>query len=236
MNSAHFESEFVHDVYEDIAPHFSSTRYKPWPKVADFVASFPAGSLVADIGCGNGKYLTCGLPGVYVLGCDRSKNLCAISHEKGNDVFVSDCMSTPLRDNLLDGVISIAVIHHLSTEEKRLVALNDFVRLLRPGGRALVYVWALEQGDGSIGARSFDHQDVFVPWCASDAQVKGKKAETAEQGAIGEDMRRYLRYYHISKGDEVKNMALRVEGADVEEVYYDSNNWAIVLKKHDISV
>ena len=44
------ESKFVHDVYRDIAPHFSDTRHKPWPKVADFLTRLPHGSLVADIG------------------------------------------------------------------------------------------------------------------------------------------------------------------------------------------
>ena len=44
------ESKFVHDVYRDIAPHFSDTRHKPWPKVADFLTGLPRGSLVADIG------------------------------------------------------------------------------------------------------------------------------------------------------------------------------------------
>lgn len=28
-----FEEEYVHDVYDTIAEHFSNTRYKPWPKV-----------------------------------------------------------------------------------------------------------------------------------------------------------------------------------------------------------
>ena len=27
------EKEHVYDVYEKIAPHFSNTRYKPWPRV-----------------------------------------------------------------------------------------------------------------------------------------------------------------------------------------------------------
>eukprot|EP00388_Colpodella_angusta_P002865 GDKJ01010116.1.p1 GENE.GDKJ01010116.1~~GDKJ01010116.1.p1 ORF type:complete len:257 (-),score=34.47 GDKJ01010116.1:49-819(-) len=231
LNKENFETEFVHDVYEDIAGHFSDTRHKPWPKVADFVAQFPCGSLIADIGCGNGKYLPCASPGVYMMGCDRSLNLCSISKQRGNDVWTSDCISTPLRDNILDGVISIAVIHHLSTEAKRVSAMEDFIRLLRPGGKALIYVWALEQNDGTVGARSFEHQDVFVPWCASSKQAKSSKATTAEQGAIGDDMKRYLRYYHISKGDEVKKMAEQVRGAVVEDVYYDSNNWAIILKK-----
>jgi len=29
----HMEQEFVHDVYNAIAPHFSSTRFAIWPKV-----------------------------------------------------------------------------------------------------------------------------------------------------------------------------------------------------------
>lgn len=42
-------------VYENIADHFSDTRYKPWPKVSSFLSSLPAGSVILDVGCGNGK-------------------------------------------------------------------------------------------------------------------------------------------------------------------------------------
>ncbi len=51
------EKQHVYDVYEKIAPHFSNTRYKPWPRIAQFLDSLEIGSIVADIGCGNGKYL-----------------------------------------------------------------------------------------------------------------------------------------------------------------------------------
>jgi len=44
------ETKFVHDVYREIAPHFSDTRYKPWPKVSEFLTKLPRGSLVADVG------------------------------------------------------------------------------------------------------------------------------------------------------------------------------------------
>lgn len=49
-NANELESKFVQDVYREIAPHFSDTRYKPWPKVAEFLTRLPRGSLVADIG------------------------------------------------------------------------------------------------------------------------------------------------------------------------------------------
>jgi len=54
---AAYEQQHVHQVYESIATHFSQTRYKPWPIVADFLDRQPRGSIGLDVGSGNGKYL-----------------------------------------------------------------------------------------------------------------------------------------------------------------------------------
>jgi len=51
------EKKHVYEVYEKIAPHFSNTRYKPWPKIEKFLNELRPGSLNLDVGCGNGKYL-----------------------------------------------------------------------------------------------------------------------------------------------------------------------------------
>lgn len=51
------EQKHVHRVYDEIASHFSSTRHSPWPRIVEFLKALPSGSIVADIGCGNGKYL-----------------------------------------------------------------------------------------------------------------------------------------------------------------------------------
>lgn len=56
-DAAHLEAEYVHRVYDSIAPHFSSTRHSPWPRVCLFLSSLAPGSMLADVGCGNGKYL-----------------------------------------------------------------------------------------------------------------------------------------------------------------------------------
>lgn len=45
-----WEKKYVYGTYEKIAPHFSSTRYKPWPKIAKFLTDLPFGSVVADVG------------------------------------------------------------------------------------------------------------------------------------------------------------------------------------------
>uniref|UniRef100_UPI0037E70F68 alkylated DNA repair protein alkB homolog 8 n=1 Tax=Semicossyphus pulcher TaxID=241346 RepID=UPI0037E70F68 len=143
-DAALLEEEYVHRVYNTIASHFSNTRHSPWPRVCHFLASLPAGSVMADVGCGNGKYLGVNQE-VAAVGCDRSSALVQICAERGFQAFVSDALSVPLRTASCDGCISIAVIHHFSTQERRLAAVRELVRLLKPGGRALIYVWAFEQ-------------------------------------------------------------------------------------------
>ncbi|NXF75373.1 ALKB8 protein, partial [Sclerurus mexicanus] len=79
------------------------------------------------------------------VGCDRSKNLVDICREKHCQAFVCDALSVPMRSGSCDACISIAVIHHFSTAERRLATIHELARLLRPGGTALIYVWAMEQ-------------------------------------------------------------------------------------------
>ena len=51
------ERSHVHDVYDAISPHFSDTRHARWPAAAAFMRQLTPGSLVADVGCGNGAGL-----------------------------------------------------------------------------------------------------------------------------------------------------------------------------------
>ncbi|KAJ7751973.1 hypothetical protein B0H16DRAFT_1663098 [Mycena metata] len=77
-----YEETHVHDVYDAIASHFSSTRYKPWPIIAAFLANLQDGWVGLDSGTGNGKYLPLPLdrPGrQWTIGLDRSRNLLEIA-------------------------------------------------------------------------------------------------------------------------------------------------------------
>ena len=84
-------------------------------------------------------------PQVFMLGSDICPELVAIGHSRGHEVLTCDCLHLPYRKSLFDGVICIAVIHHLSSESRRLESLMEMARVLRPGGKVLVYVWAMEQ-------------------------------------------------------------------------------------------
>lgn len=167
------EKKHVYEVYDKIAPHFSNTRYKPWPKVCDFLNSLDDASIVADVGCGNGKYLGINKQ-LQMVGTDRSFNLlgCARDTSSNYSLFGADSLNLPLRSASCDAVISIAVVHHFSTDSLRIQALSELSRILRVGGKLLVYVWAFEQEH-----KRFQTQDVFVPWHLHDVYEKDKVEE-----------------------------------------------------------
>ncbi|PCH38036.1 hypothetical protein WOLCODRAFT_161252 [Wolfiporia cocos MD-104 SS10] len=209
-----YEDEHVHGVYDEIAPHFSSTRYKPWPIIAQFLDSIPAGWVGLDSGTGNGKYLPLPLerPGsVWTIGLDRSRSLLEIARTAGGshrEVAWGDVLGRPWRPGAFDYAISIATIHHLSTHARRKAAVQRLLECISPShGRALIYVWAIEQDELSKRTIPCDSseqapasqekntplagQDVFVPWVLSPQnQPKApskRKHEFRNKGADGEE-------------------------------------------------
>ena len=134
------EREHVRDLYNTVADDWHRTRWKAWPRVTQFVASLDVGSVIVDVGCGNGKNLpACDEVG-FGVGCDISSSLIQICRQRGFEVAVADAMILPYKTDAFDAALSIAVMHHLSTVPRRVRALAELGRVLRPNGRALVYV------------------------------------------------------------------------------------------------
>ncbi len=63
------------------------------------------------------------------------------------DVAVADGMQLPYASQRFDAVLSIAVLHHITTPARRIHMLQELLRILRPAGKALVTVWATDQED-----------------------------------------------------------------------------------------
>lgn len=106
-------------------------------------------------GCGTGKYL--GLaPECFVVGSDSCTEFGAIAARRGHNVVACDNQTLPFRDSCFDAVISVGVIHHFASAKRRTKALEELYRILRPGGKMLVYVWAFEQDERKVcnGCRS----------------------------------------------------------------------------------
>lgn len=207
------ENEHVHEVYEQIASHFSSTRYKPWPRVDQYIKAQEPGSIGADIGGGNGKYL--GYPHVYMIGLDRSLHLTEIAQKKALNTFDDaarcDGLEIPLRP--VDFAISIAVIHHFSTRERRVQAVKTVLDYINPeNGTALIYVWTLEQASSRRGWHEGMDQDVMVPW------VNNK-----------DPSQKFDRFYHLYRSGELEE-DVRSAGGVCLESGYERDNWWVVIK------
>ena len=46
---------------------------------------------------------------------------------------------------MFDAVVSIGVVHHFCSPDRRVKAIQELTRIMRPGGKLMLYVWAYEQ-------------------------------------------------------------------------------------------
>ncbi|KAG4078399.1 hypothetical protein HA402_013110 [Bradysia odoriphaga] len=250
---AELELRNVHKVYDQIADHFSETRHSPWPKVKEFIESFPAGSVVVDVGCGNGKYLPLN-DSIAKIGCDRSHGLLNVCNQRGFNIFQCDCLHLPIRSNSVDGCISIAVIHHLVTEERRQQAIIEMSRILVTGGRCLIYVWAKNQAKGTKSsylrqnkknnkvdaAASIDEASSGNAKFCDGLPIHTNRTQFSHSDMLvpwkrkdetGEEQKTFLRYYHVFEEAELQRVCERVSDIVVIETYYDQGNWCIIFEK-----
>ncbi|KZT26268.1 S-adenosyl-L-methionine-dependent methyltransferase [Neolentinus lepideus HHB14362 ss-1] len=238
-NPDEYEDEHVHTVYDEIAGHFSSTRYKPWPIIAQFISSLPAGWVGLDSGTGNGKYLPLPLdrPGqLWTIGLDRSINLLRIAQtvgQKHREVVLGNVLDVPWRRGAFDYAISIATIHHLSTHERRKTAVKSLLQSISPDyGRALIYVWAMEQDSLSKriipgGQQTGETQvvtdkdkrgvDVFVPWVLKEPSSNRSNIparHTSHQGTSPltimheSSAKAFNRFYHMFAAGELEQLVI----------------------------
>ncbi|KAJ3343286.1 tRNA methyltransferase, has a role in tRNA modification [Kappamyces sp. JEL0680] len=194
--------------------------------------AIPPGWIGADVGCGNGKYLQVNKD-IAMVGCDRSSELIKIVQDRGCEGFVSDGLATGFKSACFVGhgisskdfVISIAVIHHFSTPERRRAAIAELIRITKPGRDILIFVWAMEQEvmrpaltDQKDSKRRFDSQDEMVPW------VTQRQTEAGRESVV------YHRYYHLFWKGELEELCAGLD-ATVKRAGYDRDNHYVVLTR-----
>ena len=271
------ERKHVHAVYDAIATQWHHTRGKRgvlWPGATSFLKQLPRGSIVADVGCGDGKYFPAiWEAGSYVIGTDISEPLLRTAlPNKSNEpagyivvpasrtvdaarahlrdrpaIAVADCMNIPLRTNSCDSAICIAVLHHLSTFERRKRCLQELVRIVRPGGLINIQAWAIDQD--ATSRRKFAANDVFVPFNAQPKylQIQAQKSpeQTSESKSTADKYSEafqnadydenkglvvFRRYCHLYKRGELEDIVKEVEHAEVTESGFESGNYYIILR------
>lgn len=250
-NPEQLEQEHVQDVYEAIADHFSHTRYGTWPRVSEFLKGLPAGTRVADVACGNGKYWWVNRD-LKMKGCDLSQGLVDICRARGLDVVVADALDLPWEDESFDVSICVALLHHISSKERRLQVLRELLRIVRPGGQILVTAWALEQDPES--RRKFESSDVFVSWNLPpqiiQARRERERQQREEESAVREDTggvdageakeepipdqpQTFRRYCHVYREGELDELFMELGGCIIESSVWDKGNWCLIVRKQE---
>ena len=179
--------------YNLIAEDFSRTRGKMWEELKFLEEYIIDGEKVLDLGCGNGRlYELFKEKFVDYYGVDNSDKMIEIAKSRYPKIKfqVADALNLPFPENFFDKVISIAVLHHIPSEEFRLQFLNEIKRVLKPEGKIILLVWNL-----SIWKSFFfflknwklDFGDSFIPW--------------------GNEV---LRYVHRFSKNELKKLAEKV--------------------------
>jgi SAM-dependent methyltransferase len=240
-----------------------------WPGATQFLQELPEGSIVADVGCGDGKYFPAiWEAGSYVIGSDISLPLLQHAAYRGDveaesrrvsehrhhlrrmpAVAVADCMNIPLRSKSCDAAICIAVMHHLSTRERRIRCISELCRIVKVGGLINIQAWAMEQQESS--RRKFDGTDVFVPFnaqpkyldksepkAAVNADWESSSKSTAqvysEEYKADYDEKKGLvvfqRYCHLYRKGELEELVDEVDSAKLHEGGYESGNHFVILR------
>lgn len=202
-----FEKKSVLDIYNSISGHFNNTRHFIWPSVKQFLETIPKYSIVADIGCGNGKNMTYLNNDHIFIGTDFSIELLKICKEKQLETVAANNCTLPYKDNSFDSAISIAVIHHLSTSELRQLAINEIIRITKPNGLIMIQVWAFEREYNT----KYETQDAMIPWKTKDNKI-------------------YNRYYYLFKKNELDKM-INLNKVEIIRSYKERDNYIIIFKK-----
>ncbi len=208
--------------YEKIAESFSESRKELWPELEELKKYIKDGEKILDLGCGNGRLFelfsaqgrpASGGKNIEYLGVDFSEKLVNRAKEKyGNYFKVADILNLPFQDNYFDSIWSIAVLHHIPSEQLRLQALQEIKRILKTNGKLIMTCWNLYQLNylkllfkftliKLLRRNKLDFKDIFMPW---------KNTETQ-------------RYYHAFTKKELKKLFQKA-GFKIEELRHLKRN------------
>ena len=131
-----------------------------------------------DVGAGTGA-IACSLAldGVEVVAVDSAPSMVSVARRRALRKWVYALMHLvvahlpllPFRDGSFGSVTAIAVLHHLSSRERRVVALKVIKGLLREGGLAVLTVWYRYVPRNLFRAilsflKGLEWGDTLVPW------------------------------------------------------------------------
>ena len=204
------ETEYVLKPYSQIAEHFDKTREYLWKGIKEFIQSTDDNSLLLDAGCGNGKNMLV-KNRVNCIGFDFCESNNQICSKKGLDVSTINIKMIPYRDSIFDHSFTVAVLHHIEKEIDRVKAINELVRVTKPGGTIFIQVWSADIPKNKKFIKINDNNDYFITW-------------EVEKGYV------LKRFYHLFTRDEFTELLQQTSGVKLVDVNEELGNWWGILK------
>lgn len=191
-------------MYNSIADEFHRSRNRPWSDFDFFTPYLKADATILDVGCGNGRLLDYLKKPAFesYLGIDISEELlkhARSTHLQKNVQFrPGDILNLPVANQSYDAVFSIAVLHHIPSQELQREALQELYRVMKPDGKLYLSVWDLYQWRyfgyfvkaffrSLFTGGNYAWNDLKIPW--------GKKQKT-------------MRFCHAFKPKELAHLLL----------------------------
>ena len=222
--------------YDTISDHFSNTRGFIWKDLEFIKNHILEGDRVLDLGCGNGRLTELlKYSNIEYVGIDGSQKLIKLAKEKyPNSKFIQgNVLKLPFEDNSFDKVISIAVLHHIPSEELRVQFFKEIKRILKPNSKLILTVWNFWPSlfnlmEGNKFDKRFlrlhlkyfllklfvksklDFFDIFYPWKNQEKKVLTE------------------RYVHCCTKIGIKSYSKKV-GLKTEKIGFSEKNRNIVL-------
>lgn len=138
------EKDVVRRGYDEIADVYESERVVSDHGVEmleEFLAEFDGSARILDAGCGQGTPVLrrIGEAGLNGVGVDFSREQLGLAAKNapGADRVQGDMTRLPVADGTCDGVAAFHSLIHVPLEDHQ-TAIDEFARVLRPGGRLLV--------------------------------------------------------------------------------------------------
>jgi ubiquinone/menaquinone biosynthesis C-methylase UbiE len=148
------------------------------------------GERILDVGCGPGYYLaelaTEVGEGGSVVGVDSSAPMLAVAERRcatllNTELREGDATALPAGDEDFDAVVSVQLLEYVPDVA---AALSEMVRVLRPGGRAVL--WDVDWDTLSMHSRDRERADrVLRAWCERPAHAALPQTLAAQMRSAG---------------------------------------------------
>lgn len=119
------------------------------------------------------------------------------------------------------------------------MALREIVRLLKPGGQALITVWAKEQ---EVDEKKSTYISKNAKTCPVHGQQEKKdeiivhtpRTEFQQADCLvpwTKPTEKFLRYYHVFVKNELEHILSHIEQVRIVKSYNDDGNWCVIFMK-----